>query len=76
MQESQERLTQLQAVKEQRKNGEIDIVPYYKALLNILADTVQNLRDEDISEQEAKNQIPLILLFLDEQISKLSGRGG
>ncbi len=76
MQESQERLAQLQALKDQRKNGEIETVPYYKALLGILADTVQNLRDEDISEQDAKTQIPLILLFLDEQIAKLSGRGG
>ncbi len=76
MKESEERLAQLEALKAQRKEGTIDTIPYYKALLEILADTVQNLRDEDINERDAKTQIPLILLFLDEQIAKLSGRGG
>ncbi len=76
MSNAQDRANQLQALKQQRKQGEIDTLTYYKGLLRILADTVQNLRDEDISEQDAKTQIPLILVFLEEQISKLSDRGG
>ncbi len=76
MTESQDRLTQLNALKEQRKNGEIGPLEYYRGLLRILADTVQNLRDEDISETDAKTQTPLILVFLEEQIAKLGSRGG
>ena len=49
---------------------------YYKGLLRIAADLIQNLRDENISEEEAKKQIPLILVFLEEQIAKFAGRGG
>jgi len=38
--------------------------------------TVQHLSDEDISEAEANQQIPLVLVFLEEQLAKLGGRGG
>ncbi len=63
-------------MKEQGKQGALDTLSYYKGLLHIAADLVQNLRDEDIGEAEAKKQIPLILVFLEEQIAKFAGRGG
>ena len=76
MTNADDRLSELNALKERRKNGELDVTAYYKGLLDILAATVQNLSDEDISEAEAKKQIPLVLVFLEEQIGKLAGRGG
>ncbi len=76
MTNADDRLADLNAIKAQRKEGAIDTVTYYKELLRIMADLVQNLRDEDISEVEAKKQIPLVLVFLEEQIDKLSARGG
>ncbi len=76
MTNADDRLSELNALKERRKNGELDVTAYYKGLLGILAATVQNLSDEDISEAEAKKQIPLVLVFLEEQIGKLAGRGG
>lgn len=76
MTHSEDRLRELEALKEQRKQGGLDVLGYYKALLRITADLIQNLRDENISESEAKKQIPLILVFLEEQIAKLAGRGG
>ncbi len=76
MSQAQQRHDQLTVLKAQRKQGEIDTLTYYKGLITILAHTVQNLSDESISESDAKKQIPLILVFLEEQISKLSDRGG
>ena len=75
MTDSADRLSELQALKAQRKQGEIDEVAYYKGLIKILATTVQNLRDEDISPEDAKKQIPLILVFLEEQLDKMEARG-
>ncbi len=76
MTNADDRLNELKALKARRKNGELDLVAYYKGLVSILAATVQHLQDEDISEAEAKKQIPLVLVFLEEQIGKLADRGG
>ena len=76
MTNADDRRQDLQMIKAQRKEGTLDAVAYYKELLRILADLIQNLRDETISEDEAKKQIPLVLVFLEEQIDKLAGRGG
>jgi hypothetical protein len=76
MTNADDRLNELKVLKERRKNGELDVKAYYKELLEILAATVQNLSDEDIAEGEAKKQIPLVLVFLEEQIGKLAARGG
>ncbi len=70
------RLNELEALKRQRKEGYIDLLTYYKGLLNVLAELVQNLKEEGISEAEAKKQIPLVLVFVEEQIEKLAGREG
>lgn len=76
MTNSDERLAELNKLKEQRKNGEIDAITYYKGLIKVTASLLENLSDEDISEEDAKKQIPLILVFLEDQIAKLAGRGG
>ncbi len=76
MSEASKRLMDLNALKEQRKQGALDTLGYYKGLLRILAQVVNNLRDEAISEEDAKAQIPLVLVFLEDQIAKLSDRGG
>ncbi len=76
MTNADDRLNELKALKERRKNGGLDVVGYYKGLVSILATTVQHLQDEEIAEAEAKKQIPLILVFLEEQIGKLADRGG
>ncbi len=76
MTRADDRLTELERLKELRKQGQLDTLTYYKSLLKLAADLVQNLRDEDISEEEAKRQIPLVLVFLEEQIAKFKGRGG
>lgn len=69
-------LNDLGTLKEQRKNGEIDILSYYKGLIKITALLLEDLINEDISEKDAKKQIPLVLVFLEEQIAELAGRGG
>ncbi len=76
MSNAQARLAHLKDLKARRKAGEIELVPYYKELLSILSDTIQHLCDEDISEHDAKLQIPLVLVFVEEQIDKLAERGG
>ncbi len=76
MTHAEDRLKDLEDLKAQRKAGALDTLTYYKELLRITADLIQNLRDEEIDEAEAKKQIPLVLVFLEEQIDKFSGRGG
>jgi len=75
MSDSDDRLAELSHLKEQRKNGEIGIIEYYKGLLKTSASLLQNLWDEDITEEEAKKQIPLLLICLEGQIEKLASRG-
>ena len=74
MKHSEDHLHELAALKEQRKQGDLDALEYYKGLLRITTDLIQSLRDENISEIEAKKQIPLLLVFLEEQIAKLADR--
>lgn len=71
-----DRQNDLQRIKAQRQAGELDTTAYYKALLGVLADLIQNLLEEEISETEAKKQTPLLLVFLEEQIQKFADRGG
>ena len=71
-----ERLTErLKAVEEKRKKGEISVKEFYAELLNILADLKDVLSHEEISENDVKKQIPLLLAFIKDQISKLAERG-
>lgn len=71
-----ERLTErLKVVEEKRKKGEISTKEFYTELLNILADLKEVLSHEEISENDVKKQIPLLLAFIKDQISKLAERG-
>ncbi len=74
MSQSASRHHELQDLKEQRKQGRIDVLGYYRGLLAITARLMTNLQQEDISEAEAKKQVPLILVFLEEQIGKMANR--
>ncbi len=59
---------------EKRKRGELDPRGFYRALLEILGQLTQALKDEDISEGDVKSQIPLLLTFLYDQADKLEKR--
>ncbi len=59
---------------EKRKRGELDPRGFYMALLDILGGLTQTLKDEDISEEDIKSQIPLLLTFLYDQADKLEKR--
>ena len=75
MTESRKLLGELKELETQRKNGEIDIKAFYDGLLNLLSSLREVLVKEDINEKEIKKQIPLLLVFLKNQISDLSLRG-
>jgi hypothetical protein len=72
---SQSLKNSLEALKEKRRKGEIGVPEFYKELLSITASLVKDLQDEDISEEDIKKQIPLVLAFLEDQIDKLESRG-
>ncbi len=72
--EAQQHATALEQLKEQRKNGELGLRDYYQRLLRLLADVLSSLQNEDIGEEDVKRQVPLILVFLEEQIEKYAGR--
>ncbi|RUM29929.1 MAG: hypothetical protein DSY42_05390 [Aquifex sp.] len=65
----------LRKLKERRKNGEIDARVFYISLLQLTTELLNELEHEDISDEDVKKQIPLILTFLEEQISKYAQRG-
>ncbi len=66
----------LQTIKEQRKAGELSLNGYYQALLELAAALVESLGDEaeHLDEKEVRKQVPLILLFVEEQIQKFGER--
>ncbi len=59
---------------EKRKRGELDPRGFYKALLEILGSLAKTLKEEDISDDDIKGQIPLLLTFLYDQADKLEKR--
>ncbi len=65
----------LDELKEKRKKNELSPREFYLKLLDLVDDLMNDLRHEDISEDDIKKQIPLILVFLEEQIEKLKERG-
>ena len=65
---------QLKELVESRKKGEISLKEYYKGLISILIDLANSLNEEDISEENIKKQIPLLKVFIMEQIEKMSQR--
>ena len=76
METSQELNQSFMELKSKRKNGEISEEEYYKGLLKLAKRLLDTLEEEDISKEDIKKQIPLIVLFISEQIEKLSGREG
>ncbi|MDQ7028579.1 MAG: hypothetical protein Q9O62_01745 [Ardenticatenia bacterium] len=66
----------LRALKEQRKNGALDMRAYYRELLVLTGTLVKSLVEEatDISEEELLTQVPLLLVFIEEQVRKLGER--
>ncbi len=66
---------ELEHLKESRRQGKLSPAEFYASLLQLLAKLVSELREEQISEEDIKKQIPLILVFLEEQIDKYAERG-
>jgi len=64
----------LQELKTKRKNGEITEREYYMGLLELLKVLIDKLEGETINDRDVKKQIPLVVLFITDQISKMEGR--
>jgi len=75
MQDSAKLLQELRELEAKRKNGEISAREFYQGLLEILGRLKDFLVREDISEEQIKKQIPLLLAFIKSQISEMEMRG-
>jgi len=75
MKESQRLLELVKELEEKRKRREISAKEFYHGLLSVLGELKDVLLAENISEEEIKRQIPLLLTFLKSQIAKLGERG-
>jgi len=75
MESSKELYRSFQELKLKRKNGEIKEDDYYRELLKLTKRIIESLEEENISSAEVKKQIPLIVLFISEQIEKFAQRG-
>ena len=65
----------LKELEQRRKSGEISAKEFYKGLLQLFTELIDVLEKEDISEQNIRRQIPLLLTFLKAQIKNLQDRG-
>ena len=74
METSQELNRAFQELKQRRKNGELSEKEYYSELLKLAKRVIDTLEEENISCDDVKKQIPLIALFISDQIDKLSKR--
>jgi len=75
MRRSEAMMERLKALNEKRKNGELSAREYYKGLMDLLMELANSLQEENISEEDVKKQIPLLKVFITEQIKKMAGRG-
>jgi hypothetical protein len=75
MSRSEEMMEKLNELNAKRKNGEISARDYYKGLMALLVELGQSLQQEEISEEDVKKQIPLLKMFITEQIKKMGARG-
>ncbi|RUM59510.1 MAG: hypothetical protein DSY66_06095 [Persephonella sp.] len=75
MDTSQELRRLFNELKLKRKNGEISEKDYYISLLQLSKRVIDSLEEENISGEDIKKQIPLIVLFIDEQINNFAKRG-
>jgi len=72
---STEILEELKSLENKRKNGEIGVREFYMGLLKILQNLGDTLIHEEISEEQIKKQIPLVMAFLKSQLDELKKRG-
>jgi len=75
MRRSEKLMERLKELNEKRKSGELSAREYYKELMNLLIELANALQEENISDDDVKKQIPLLKVFITEQIKKMSGRG-
>ncbi len=68
-------IKELNQLNEKRKNREITAREYYRGLIDVLSELIESLREEEISEEEVRKQIPLLRIFLTEQLKKMADRG-
>jgi len=66
----------LEALKEQRRSQAIDARTYYTELLKLANSLIESLIDEvdRIDNRNIRLQIPLVLLFIEDQIQKFGER--
>lgn len=65
----------LDELKERRKEGKIGAKEFYLELVSLVSEMSKILKEEEIKEEEVKNQIPLLLAFLESQTKLLGERG-
>jgi len=75
MRRSEELMERLKELNAKRKSGELSARDYYKGLMALLMELANALQEENISDEDVKKQIPLLKVFITEQIKKMSGRG-
>ncbi len=66
----------LNTLKEQRRTGEITNRVYYAELLKLTSSLMESLIDEvdHMDDSSIRLQVPLILVFLEDQIAKFGER--
>ncbi len=69
-------MNELKELEQKRKNREISALEFYRGLLEILGHLKEKLVQENISEENIRKQIPLLLTFIKAQIKNLENRGG
>ena len=65
----------LEELERKRKLGEINTLEFYFGLLNIVKLLEEELRKENLSENQIKKQIPFIITFIKTQVRELKSRG-
>lgn len=73
---ARELASKLSDIKAQRKDGALNLAQYYQALLKITSRLADSLSEEadSLSDDEIIIQMPLVLLFVEEQIRKFADR--
>ncbi len=67
---------QLRELKQRRKEGSLPLKEYYRQILGLMGTLAASLQEEvgSLAEEEIAYQIPVVLLFLEEQIRKFGER--
>ncbi len=67
---------ELRNLKAQRRDGDLSLGDYYSALLHMVGELAESLTEEvhAMSEEEIAMQVPLVLLFVEEQVRKFGTR--